>query len=154
MLRAPFTMFKALVTVALIACSLSLSANDRMQSFGQWDAHYMVLPTTKLSQEVANSYGITRSNNMAFANIAIMDNAAPTLTGVPSNLTGQYTNLVGQTRDLEFEEIVEGDAVYYIAVFRFPHRERLRFSIDFQPEPDDRTYTLEFQQEIYREDRP
>ncbi|MEX0584257.1 MAG: DUF4426 domain-containing protein [Natronospirillum sp.] len=140
--------------LCLLLLPLSALSMDRTQTFGQWDAHFMVLPTSMLTPEVAARYGLSRSNNTAFANIAIMDNQAATLTGVPSTITGTFTNLVGQKRELEFQQVVEGDAVYYIAAFRFPHRERLRFQIDFTPEPDNRQYRLEFAQDIYREDRP
>lgn len=131
-----------------------LTAADRMQTFGQWDVHYMVLPTTMLSADVASAYGIQRANNRAFANIAVMDNEAESLAGMPSDITGEYTNLVGQSRELTFQQVVEGDAVYYIAEFRFPHRERLRFDIQFQPQGDPRGYTLTFEQSIYQEGRP
>ncbi len=141
-------------TLLTLVALLPLLGSAETQTFGPWDVHYTVLPTTQLSADIARSYDIPRANNTAFVNIAVTDNRVDTVQGETAEVTGAFRNLVGQSTTLTFREFDEGNAVYYIATFQFPHRERLRFTVTVAPDSDDQAYTLEFAQEIYREDRP
>lgn len=147
----------ALYSLAFLLTFLSsgaLAQSGQRQVHGAWEAHYIVLPTTALQPDIAARNGITRSNNMAFINISILDTRQSPAMPHPATLSGQALNLLGQPIPLEFRTIAEGKAIYHIAVFRYSHREILRFQLDFQPEGDTRSYALRFSQPIYREDRP
>ena len=153
-------MIQRIVRVTLGAFILGLLANTAVASGGQrivsapWEAHYMVLPTTALSAEIAARNGITRSNTQAFVNISILDSRESPAKPHPAQLSGQVLNLLGQPTTLEFRTITEGQAIYHIAVFRFTHRERLRFRLNYLPGGETRAIELNFDQTIYREDRP
>lgn len=152
---SPSTLMRSALALcfALLATQVSAQSGQR-QVQGPWEAHYIVLPTTALQPEIAARNGITRSNNMAFINISILDGRETPAIPHPATLSGQALNLVGQPIPLEFRTITEGQAIYHIAVFRFSHRETLRFQLNFQPEGDTRSYALRFSQAVYREDRP
>lgn len=153
-------MIQRVARTVLATLILGLLINTAAASGGQrivsapWEAHYMVLPTTALSAEIAARNGITRSNNLAFVNISILDNRESPAKPHPALLSGQVLNLLGQPTTLEFRTITEGQAIYHIAVFRFTHRERLRFRLNYQPAGETRSIALNFDQTIYREDRP
>lgn len=133
-------------------CS-ELFAEQKIQD-GDYIVHYSAIPTTALSAKMAASYGFERSSYRALLNITPQKLAADgTTTGVKSHVSGKATNLIGNTKDLEFKEIVEGDVVYYIADFGFSNEEYFRFSIDIQPlDKPNKTIPLKFEKKFLRDE--
>lgn len=121
---------------------------------GQWLIRHTALPTTVLQPDIAGQYGIQRAHNRAFINLSVHDQTRAGIGAVPADVSGQFVNLLGQTETLDFRPVREGDALYYIAEFRFPHREALRFELQVKPRAADAPVSLEFRQTIYAEDRP
>jgi len=70
---------------------------------------------------------------------------------VRAKLNGTVKNLPGQILRLNFEEVIEGDAVYYLAQTRFSDQELMRFKINFVG-PDGVENKLDFDQKLYWED--
>ncbi|MDO6426779.1 DUF4426 domain-containing protein [Thalassotalea sp. 1_MG-2023] len=102
---------------------------ENMKKLGDMNVHYMAISATFLTPEVAKAYGIERSNYNGLINIAVMDN---TIKGNPAQkvkITGKAVNLLGQDKDLNFEEVVEGDAVYYLAQVMHRNEETIRFNL-------------------------
>ncbi len=66
-------------------------------------------------------------------------------------VAGTVRDLLGSERPLGLAEVVEGEAVYYLAEVRHGDEEVLRFAIDVVT-PDGNSHTLEFQQKLYWED--
>ena len=54
--------------------------------------------------------------------------------------------------DLEFKEIREGRATYYIADFEFINREWRFFEFSFKPEGSDKTYEYTFKTQLWKQD--
>ena len=52
-------------------------------------------------------------------------------------------------QDLEFMEVREGGAIYYIAEFAFINEEWRFFEMPFRPEGADQTYTFKFKHQLY-----
>lgn len=119
------------------------------QQLGDYQAHYTVLPTMFLKPAIAADYGITRARNRALVNVAIID---PDTGPVAARVSGRTRDLLSQERTLPFEEVREGDAVYYLATLEHDDRETVRFFIDVRT-PDGRQHSLEFQQELYWQNR-
>jgi len=134
----------------LALCVLLLAADagaEQMKRLGDWDVHYILLPTTFLNPEIARRYGITRGADLALLNISVLSSEdTPTRVGIE----GTVTNLLGQQQPLSFSETREDYAVYYLATIRYTDREVLRFAIDITP-PDGTSQRLEFQQQMYIE---
>ena len=63
-------------------------------------------------------------------------------------LQGRTWDLI-QNQFLEFQEIREGPAIYYIAEFKFINEEWRFFEVDFRPEGADETYTFKFKHQLY-----
>ena len=63
-------------------------------------------------------------------------------------LQGRTWDLM-QSQDLKFEEIREGEAIYFIAQFSFINEEWRFFEVDFRPEGADQTYSFKFKHQLY-----
>ena len=145
----PSVMKKYTAIVALIAaCLLSLPATaEQKETLGDWDVHYIVLNTTFLTPEIAKANRIVRSKNNALLNISVLDKETKKAQNL--SVMGNARNLLGTTKELNFKKVVDGEAIYYLAVLPHDHRENYRFSIDIQQ--GNNQQTLKFQEELYVE---
>lgn len=134
------------LTAALLA-STGPALAERMQTFGQHEAHYSLVPTTMLSPAVAADYGISRGGDRALLNVSILDAGG---NPVQAQVSGTVKDLLGQQREIGFREIVEGQAVYYLAEVRHSDREVLRFAIHIKTAGGE-SHQLAFQQMMYWE---
>jgi len=144
--------------VLLAALLNTPAAAQQAEDIGQHWVHYNTFNTAFLTPEVARAYGIERSGQRSLLNIAVVrkHEAGPEVgldTPVRARVTATASNLAGQRRDLEMREIVDGDAIYYIASFRIYNRERLNFVVDVEPlDGASRRHTLRFHQTFYIEE--
>lgn len=145
--RKPFRTPKVLLMS--LAALVSGARAEQMQQFGDWQVHYVVLPSEFLQPATAARYGIVRGRGRAFINISVLDpRGRPTRV----DMAGQVINLLGQRHDLEFREIMEGDAVYYLAVMKHTDEETLRFRIRIAAPGRAGNMELAFQQKLYAEE--
>ena len=63
-------------------------------------------------------------------------------------LKGKTWDLI-HNQALEFMEVREGDAVYYITEFSFINEEWRFFEIEFRPEGATQTYTFKLKHQLY-----
>ena len=145
-----FTLNRLCIASLLAACSLfsSMTVAEQSVSFANLQVHYIALPTTFLQPEIAQQYDIKRSKFTALINISILDEN-DNLKAVAAQLSGTGKNLIGQIETLNFNEIREGDAIYYIATYPFSNEEIVNFSIAIKN--DNTTNTLKFQHKFYTE---
>jgi hypothetical protein len=134
----------------LLACWYPGAAAHAQQSemFGPFELHYSVVNTTFLSPEVAASYGITRGKKRAILNLAVREQVPGGSEARTMALEGRTWDLI-QNQFLEFKEIREGPAIYYIAEFKFINEEWRFFEMDFRPEGAQQTYTFKFKHQLY-----
>lgn len=128
--------------------SFSVSAEQKLET-PNYDIHYNAFNTMMVTPEVAQTYGFTRARNRALLNVSILD--ANTQQPLMAHVKGQRKNLVGQIYDLEFQQIVEQGAIYYIAELRFSEAEMWRFDVQVQPDPHKPAIPLKFSQKFYIE---
>ena len=138
----------------LAVCLAGTSTAQQAEDIGQHWVHYNTFNTAFLTPEVARAYGIERSGQRSLLNIAVVrKNESGLDTPVRARVNTSASNLAGQRRDLEMREIIDGDAIYYIASFRIHNRERLNFVVDVEPlDGASRRTTLRFQQTFYIEE--
>ena len=121
---------------------------EQKQVFGDYEIHYMGLNSSFLEPEVAEAYGIPRSRSMGYLSISIMKTT--TDEDVPEALTGdvrgQMQNMIGQKKELEFKEIKERNAIYYISTFRFDQEDVYKFTLQVSPDGESRTFDVKFDQ--------
>jgi len=121
---------------------------QQTETFGPFELHYSVVNTTFLDPTVAATYGITRGEKRAILNLAVREKLADGSAARPMVLQGRTSDLM-QQQALEFREIREGEAIYYIAEFSFINEEWRFFEIEFRPEGATQSYTFKFKHQLY-----
>jgi hypothetical protein len=140
---------------AFILCiagtSFAMAGNGgQYQQSGRYQIHYIALNSTFLTPEISKNYNIKRSRYNAFVNISILDTLLDGTPAIKGNLTGKAVNLTGNTRTLDFKEVIEGKAIYYIAELPFRNEERFTISIDLINK-DGLNSKISFKQQFYAE---
>ncbi|WP_198263876.1 DUF4426 domain-containing protein [sulfur-oxidizing endosymbiont of Gigantopelta aegis] len=126
----------------LILATVSQASNSK--EYDDYIVYYNAFPTDSLPQAMTKQYGLKRSKNYAMINISVMEKAAGVPTGVKSKVTGHLKNLMGQTREIEFREVKEGKAVYYIAQIGVQSKETVNFIINIKPDGNKEKYEIKF----------
>lgn len=137
-------------TILLLTYSCFLSAEQK-QSFDQFDIHYSVVNSTFISTDIAKIYNIIRGKDRAFVNIAIRKQMADGTNIAQKAIVKGISSDLMRDMPLEFVEIIEQNAIYYIAEFRFYDEEIRNFTIDIQPNPNRPAYKLKFTKTLYRD---
>ena len=135
---------RACLTGSLMVLALSAAAEQKKR-LGDFDVHYVVVPSTFFNEQIAEQYRIVRGRDRALLNLSILD---ADQTAVAVTLEGDVTNLLGQISPLEFREVKEGDAIYYLAALKHTNQETLRFRVSLMM-PDGIRRELKFQQKVY-----
>lgn len=147
------TAIRTLIRLSGIAALALLALNahaEQMISDGRYEIHYNAFNSSFITPEVAQQYQITRSQYRALINVSVLKIAADgSKTPARALVTGEVANLIDQAQALKFRAIDEGDALYYLASFRFTNEEQLTVSLQVQPDPNAAPYTIEFQQTFF-----
>lgn len=146
---------KTLSKSAVYVCALLLSmlllggaANaEQKKVLGDWDVHYIAIPSTFLTPEIARANGITRSTTQAVINISVLNSR--TQEALDASVSGSARNLLGTTKALDFKTVKEGEAIYHLATVSFDDKEMLRFTVDLKL--GNTSQVLQFQQKMYEE---
>ena len=136
---------RCLVATALLGLTAAFVAAEQFEQFGHWRVHYIAFNASTLSSAIAERYGIVRGRNKGLVNITAVGASG---RGEHAGVTGHYRNLLGQSFALDFRQIDDGEAVYYLAAFDFDDAETLRFEVRLEL-PDHGTETVRFQQPLY-----
>jgi len=120
---------------------------QNMKKLNDWNVHYIALDSTFITPKIAKAYQITRSRYNALVNISVLDN---TKSGNPAknvSITGTAKNNLGQFKTIEFTEVTEGDAIYYLAQISVNHEETVHF--DLAITDGKKSQNLKFYQKFY-----
>ena len=138
-----------LITALLAAC-LSLSAvaadaikGERKEVFGDVTVHYNTFNSTFLTPDIAKAAELTRSKTLGVINISVLKDGKPQTAQV----SGTVKDLTSQSVPLQFKQITETGAVYYIAQYPVPQQEIRTFEIKVQT--GDKINTINFNQELF-----
>jgi hypothetical protein len=138
-----FTSLFSLVTQAQEAPP----ATKTSSIFGKDTVYYSVLNTIFISPQVAKSYGIVRGKDKFLINVSVRRQLDTSNIAVRADVTGSSSDLI-YVNTLEFREIIEQDAIYYIAEFDISNDERQNFrlsaSVDNRP-----SYDIQFNKMLY-----
>lgn len=137
--------------VALAALLASTSAlAEQSISDGRYEIHYNAFNSSFVTPEVAQANNLVRSKYRALVNVSVLEMQDDgSKQPVRAIVSGQASNLLNQAQTLEFKQIDEGDALYYIGSFRFTEDEQLKINLNVQPDPNKPAYTIEFDQRFY-----
>ena len=138
--------------LALAALLLSIqwqNAHAEMQQYGRYEVYYSLFATDFLRPEIARAYGLVRANDRALLNIAVR-RTEPTGGSVPIKavVDGTRSDLIHK-RELQFQEVIEEGAIYYLVEFPFRNEETHYLELRIRPEGDTSTLDLRFNQTLY-----
>ena len=131
-----------LVLTLILLSSFAQAENSK--EYADHIVYVNAFPTDSLPPEMTKQYGLKRSKNYALVNVSVMEKGTGSPVGVRSKVVGELKNLMGQSRKLEFREIKEGQAIYYIAQIGVPSRETVNFFIEVRPESNKEKYEIKF----------
>lgn len=145
-------LYAAFISIALLLWATTAAAQgakviENFKDFGEYRVTYSVFNSDFISPDIARLYNLVRARDRAFVNISVSKKGE--LQGTSAGVSGNATNLIQQSRPLEFQEIRDQEAVYYLAPFRFEHEESLTFNIDLVL-PDGSVQQLTFRRQLHK----
>ncbi|GGP58046.1 outer membrane protein [Shewanella algicola] len=123
---------------------------EQKQQVGNFDIHYMALNSTFITPQVAKTYGIERSGYNGLVNITVLNTQLPDNPAVEVEISGIANNLIDARMNLDFKEIREGNAIYYIAEVPFRDDQEVNFTVAIKYTNQLNT-TIKFKQKFYVE---
>ncbi len=122
---------------------------EQKQRFDQYDVHYSIVNTTFLKPDVAQAYGIVRGDDRFILNISVRERESDDRDVARKvEISGSVFDLIHR-KPLDFQEVVEGEAIYYIAQFDGNNKETLDFTLSLKPETTKRKYKFQFNKQVY-----
>ena len=144
----------AVFLLALLNTSFSIAqqASSTSTDIGEYTIHHTVFNSSFLSPDIAAIYGLTRGKDKAIANIALTQKTAEgDSLGMATDVSGEARNLMQQSTRLEFNEVREQNATYYIAPFEFDDKEIMHFYIDVLIPGETRSRQIKFTKKLYQD---
>jgi hypothetical protein len=134
----------------IILVSLTLVSNvfaENMKKMGTLQIHYMALNATFLTPKIAKAYNIERSRFNGVINISVLDDTKKSTPAKAVSIRGKARNDIGQIKTLEFDEVKEGNAIYYLAQLNYSNEETFYFDITISDGKE--SHQLKFKQKFY-----
>lgn len=137
-----------MLTLLLGSLWLQAANAEQMKLFDDIEVHYSVVPTSMVPPEVASTYSITRGPNRMLLNISIQKRTGKYTTAAqPGIVSGTRHDLI-KPYPIEFREVREQEAIYYLADFPIINEEIMRFKISVELESG-KVLDLKFQKTLY-----
>ncbi|MCT6699082.1 DUF4426 domain-containing protein [Rheinheimera sp. 4Y26] len=141
-------LFTAMLPALLLFAAVASPAQaEQKKQLGPWDVHYIAMPSTLIEPAIASNYKIERSKFNGLVNISVLNSSDQKAQQV--TLSGSAKNLLGQQKTLNFTQVVEGEAIYYLAQLPYRNEERMSFVIDIRQ--GNQNQQLKFEHTFYVE---
>ncbi|MDX9675923.1 DUF4426 domain-containing protein [Pseudomonas zeae] len=134
-----------LLTACLSASAIAADVikGERKETFGDVTVHYNTFNSTFLTPDIAKAAELIRSKNQGVINVSVIKDGKPLV----ANVTGTVKDLTSQSVPLNFKQVTEQGAIYYIAQYPVPQQETRTFEIKVQN--GDKINTINFNQELF-----
>ena len=134
-----------LLTACLSASAMAADVikGERKETFGDVTVHYNTFNSTFLTPDIAKAAELIRSKNQGVINVSVIKDGKPLI----ANVTGTVKDLTSQSVPLNFKQVTEQGAIYYIAQYPVPQQETRTFEIKVQN--GDKINTINFNQELF-----
>jgi len=128
-----------------------LSANQSYAEFGDFVIHVSAMTSDGLTPEIAQSYGIVRSEELGLINLVVLQKSSEPGVDKPvqADVQVKTANLTGQLKDMDLREIQDDVSIYYVGTVSVENRETINFDFDIRPAGSDRTLLARFSHEFY-----
>ncbi|MBL4764921.1 MAG: DUF4426 domain-containing protein [Colwellia sp.] len=141
------SIMKLLLAITISFFATTYASAENMKKLGSMNVHYIAIGSTFFTPEIAKVYGITRSRYNGLINISVLDNTKAGNPAKTASISGQAKNNLGQFKTLEFTEVKEGDAIYYLAQIKYSNEETLHFTLTINDGTEQQI--LKFSQKFY-----
>ena len=134
-----------LLTACLSASALAADVikGERQEAFGDVTVHYNTFNSTYLQPDIAKAAELIRSKNQGVINVSVIKDGKPLIASV----SGTVKDLTSKSVPLNFRQVTEQGAVYYIAQYPVEQQETRTFEIKVQN--GDKINTINFNQELF-----
>ncbi len=133
--------------IVILAGTIGSASAENMKKLGSFNVHYMAIGATFLTPEIARSYGIERSRYNGLINISVLDNTVENNPAKQVRITGTARNDLGQIKQLSFDEVKEGQAIYYLTQLKYSDEETYYFDLTISDGKE--SQQLKFKQKFY-----
>lgn len=133
------------IIIAMLMITSSQVSAEQKKQLGDWDVHYIAFPAPLLTPEIAKQYRIQRSKFNAVINISVLNSQSQQAQKVA--ISGIAKDLLGRQIALDFSEVVEGKAIYYLAQLPFKDQQTFDFTLTLSQK--DSLQQLTFKQKFY-----
>lgn len=137
----------------LTLASTAAQGSESPAQFDGYEIHYAALPSTFLDAKTAREYDLVRSRAVGLLNVSVHrttgEDAPEPIT---VQLQGQTTNEARQVKELSFKRVQEGDAIYYLAQFRYREGKTMVFEFEAAPYGESETLPVRFSRELYHDE--
>jgi len=138
---------KTILFLTLLVSFTGIAFAENMQTLGSMNVHYIAIGSTFITPEIAKAYGIERSRYNGLVNISVLNNQVKGNPAETVAISGMARNNIGQSKTLEFKEVKEGDAIYYLAQIHYNNEETFHFNIKINYGKGQKM--IKFQQKFY-----
>jgi hypothetical protein len=114
---------------------------------GEYTVHHSLFPSSFLQPKIASSYNITRSRDRLVLNVSVTRGNSAEVRTQSARVSGTRSDLI-HTQPIEFREIREKDAVYYIAEIRATSEAVYYFDLKVQPDPNRPPISVKFNRRV------
>ena len=122
-------LFKTLVIISLSAlCQWVQAQANTAYELKQHIVYYNVFNSTMIPADVAKAHQLIRAKDRVYINIALVKKTGG--HGIAATVSGSHRNLMQQKFPLDFIEIQEATATYYLAPIRINNEDILHIDID------------------------
>jgi len=135
----------ALFLFGLLFAGSGQALAEQKQQLGDWDVHYIAMPSTLIEPAIAKAYQLERTKYQGLLNISVLKSSDQSAQQV--TIEGVARNLLGQQKPLVFREVIEGKAIYYLA--QLPYRNEERFTFTLQIKQGNVSQQLQFTHTFY-----
>jgi hypothetical protein len=136
-------LFVLTACLSVTAMAADVIKGERQETFGDTTVHYNTFNSTYLTPDIAKAAGLTRSKNQGVINVSVIKDGKP----LTAEVNGSVKDLTSQTVPLNFKQITEQGAIYYIAQYPVDQQEIRTFEIKVQN--GDKINTINFNQELF-----
>ena len=136
-------LFVLTACLSVTAMAADAIKGERQETFGDTTVHYNTFNSTYLTPDIAKAAELVRSKNQGVINVSVIKDGKPLVASV----TGSVKDLTSQSVPLNFKQITEQGAIYYIAQYPVDQQEIRTFEIKVQN--GDKINTINFNQELF-----
>jgi len=137
--------FQAFIITSFLMLTSSFKAEQMKQTDG-YNIHYNAFNSAMLTPEIAKQYNIQRSSSLGVINISVLNTSDKAVTAF---IEGHAKNNLSQLTKLKFRKVIEGPAIYYIAIFNFTNKENITFNFYVVPEGETHNTKVSFSQQFF-----